>query len=83
MLGNAIIDLDTDPLATPAERRRRAFRVGVPIVGVLLMILVILAIAVYAQNANRAGALLLSDEILATLDALIGEQNEAMHPDLG
>ena len=74
MLGHAIIDLDTDPLAARGARRRRLFRVGVPIAGVLLMILVILVIAVYAQSANRAGALLLSDEILATLDARIGEQ---------
>ena len=68
------VDLDADPVAGQAERKRRLLRVGVPLIGVVLTMAVILTIATYAYQANRRGALALSDEILAALDARIAEQ---------
>src|SRR5215472_11686993 len=71
---DAVIDLDADPLALRRERRRAMRRIGVPVLGVVLMIAVILAIAFYASRANRAGALALSDDVLTALDARIADQ---------
>ena len=56
-LGDPIIDLATDLLAERAERRRQLLRIGVPILGVVMTIAVILGIAVYANRANTEGAL--------------------------
>jgi adenylate cyclase len=72
--GNAVIDIADDPLAARAERRRTIRRVGIPVLGVVLMIAVILVIAVQASRANRRGALALSDEVLAATDRRIVEQ---------
>jgi adenylate cyclase len=71
---HAIVDLDIDPIAERTERRRRVLRTGVPILGVALTIAIILTISVYANRANTAGALALSDKILAALDGQINEQ---------
>src|SRR3981081_2852059 len=65
--GGSVVDLDADPVAGQAARKRRLLRIGVPMA-------VILFIAFYAYQANRQGALALSDEILAALDARIAEQ---------
>jgi class 3 adenylate cyclase len=70
----SVVDLDADPVAAQAERKRRLLRIGVPLLGVVLTLAVILTIAIYAYQANRQGALALSDEILAALDARIAEQ---------
>jgi adenylate cyclase len=72
--GNAVIDIADDPLAARADRRRTVRRIGVPVLGVMLMIAVILVIAVQASRANRHGALVLSDDVLESLDARIAEQ---------
>jgi adenylate cyclase len=72
--GGSIVDLDADPIAAQAERKRRLLRTGVPVLGVVLTMAVILVIAIYAYQANREGALALSEEILAALDARIAEQ---------
>ena len=66
--GQAIIDVYADPGAVRAERRRAVLRIGVPIVGVVLMIAVILFIALYASRGNRSSALKLADEVLAATD---------------
>jgi adenylate cyclase len=67
---NPVVDISVDPLD---ERRRRALlRVGVPLGGVALMIATILFIAFYADRANRAGALALSNDLLVTLEQRIG-----------
>lgn len=72
--GDAVIDIAGDPLAARADRRRTMRRIGIPVLGVMLMIAVILVIAVQASRANRHGALVLSDDVLDSLDARIAEQ---------
>jgi class 3 adenylate cyclase/Tfp pilus assembly protein PilX len=46
-------------------------RIGVPVLGVVLMIAVILTIAIETTRANRRGALELADDVLAAADARI------------
>ena len=57
-------------------RRRRQFllRVGVPILGVTLVILSILGISLYSYQANRAGALALSNVLLRQLQGRIARE---------
>jgi adenylate cyclase len=69
-----IVDISEDA-ATVRSRRRRAFlRLGVPIVGVALVIVAILGIALYSHDANRRGVLALSNDFLDTLDAQIAQR---------
>ncbi len=49
------------------RRRRALLRVVLPLAGVAGIIAAILAIALYSFDANRRGALALTDELLATL----------------
>jgi adenylate cyclase len=72
--GHAVIDIASDPLIERANRRRTARRIGVPVIGVALMIAVIIVIALQANRANRRGALALSDDVLTSLDARIAQQ---------
>jgi len=72
--GDAVVDITIDPIAASADRRRAVLRIGVPVFGVVLMIAVILVIAVYADSADRRGALALSDDVLTALDARIAGQ---------
>src|SRR5690349_3813969 len=72
--GDAIIDVDIDPVVTRTARWRTLLRIGVPVLGVVLTIALILATAIYADRANRRGALALSEDVLAALDARISEQ---------
>jgi adenylate cyclase len=61
---------------TPVELRRRHVlsRVGIPIVAVALIVVVVFAIAFYAERANSSGVLLLSDDLLATLGERISQE---------
>src|ERR1700746_495161 len=72
--GQAIIDTTADPIAAAARRHRTIRRVGIPIFGVVLMIALILVIAFQADQANRRGALALSDDVLAAIGARIDEE---------
>ena len=72
-----VIDPEIDPLDARRQRRRAWLRVGLPVLGVALMIASILAIAVFADRANRAGVLALSDELLDALANRISEQVSA------
>ena len=72
--GNWVVDIDVDPLAMRARRRRVMARIWVPILGVALTIAAILVIAVYANRADRRGALKLADDVLAALDGRIAEE---------
>lgn len=63
-----VVDIGADPLDERRRRRRAALRIGIPIGGVVLMIATILGIALYADRANRDGALALSNDLLATLE---------------
>jgi adenylate cyclase len=70
-----VVDISVDPRD---ERRRRALlRIGIPLGGVALMIATILFIAFYADRANRAGALALSNDLLVTLEQRIGNEVSA------
>ena len=60
----------------PMNRRRRQvwLRVGIPVVGVGLVIAAILAIALYSERANRSGVLQLSGELLTSLERRISQE---------
>jgi class 3 adenylate cyclase len=75
--GSQVVDISIDPLDERRRRRRSLARIGVPIGGVVLMVATILAIAVYSDRANRAGALALSNDLLVTLEARIGNEVSA------
>jgi adenylate cyclase len=72
--GTAVIDTDADPFAARADRRRALLRIGVPVLGVVLMIGAILLIALHSYRANRDGALALSNDLLATLEQRIAAE---------
>jgi len=52
------------PSTIRRHRRRAMLRIGLPIIGVGLMVATILAIALYSDRANRDGALALSAHLL-------------------
>ncbi len=56
------------------RRRQVLLRIGGPVLGVVLVILSILGIALYSYQANRAGALLLSEAVLDALQARIARE---------
>lgn len=72
-----VVDIDIDPLAERSRRRRTALRIGLPLVGVGLIIGFMLGIALYADRANRAGVLGLSDTLLHGLQERIALQVSA------
>ncbi len=69
------IDEIVDISRTRVRRRRQVLlRIGVPLLGVALVILSILGISLYSYQANRAGALVLSQALLDGLQARIGAE---------
>jgi hypothetical protein len=72
--GTRIVDISEDAVAVRRRRRRALFRIGVPILGIALVIVAILGIVLYADSANRRGVLALSDDFLNTLDARIAQR---------
>ncbi len=76
------IDEIIDISGTRHKRRRQLLqRVGGPVLGVTLVVLSILGISLYSYNANRAGALVLSDALLDGLQARIaGEVSSYLSP---
>jgi class 3 adenylate cyclase len=71
---NRVVDISEDAVAVRRRRRRALLRIGVPILGITLVIAAILAIAIYSHAANRRGVLALSDDLLTTLDAQIAQR---------
>ncbi|HXQ53883.1 MAG TPA: adenylate/guanylate cyclase domain-containing protein [Stellaceae bacterium] len=69
--GVQVVDINVDPVDQRRRRRRALSRLGIPIGGVTLMVVAILAIALYSDRVNRVGALALSDELLAALQQRI------------
>jgi class 3 adenylate cyclase len=63
--------IDTSGTKTGLSRRRAWIRIGMPIGGVALVIIAILAIALYSERTNRAGVLALSDDMLDILQSRI------------
>ena len=74
---NLVVDIGVNPLEERGRRRRALLRIGIPLGGVALMIATILFIAFYADRANRAGALALSNDLLVTLEQRIGNEVSA------
>ena len=72
-----IIDIDVDPLAERSRRRNTLLHIGLPLCGVGLIIGFLLGIAVYADNANRAGVLGLSNTLLRSTQERITLQVSA------
>ena len=66
--------VDTSGTRVGLGRRRAWLRIGVPVGGVALVILAIAAIALYSERANRAGVLLLSDDLLDSLQRRIAAE---------
>jgi adenylate cyclase len=69
-----IVDITIDPAQQRRQRRRDLIRVGLPIVGVALVIVTIAAIAVQTTRANQEGVLALSDELLTSLQDRVSLQ---------
>lgn len=69
-----VVDIDLDPTADRARRRQTLGRIGLPLGGVGLIIGFLLGIALYADSANRAGVLGLSDTLLRGLQERIALQ---------
>ena len=67
-----VVDIAEDIVAVRRRRRRAWLRLGIPILGVILVIAAIFVIALYSHTANRRGALVLSNDLLDMLDAQIG-----------
>ena len=65
MSTDEVIDIS----GTSNDRRRRQvwLRIGIPVGGVALVIVAILAIVLYSERANRSGVLRLSDDLLTGL----------------
>jgi adenylate cyclase len=63
-----VVDIGLDPFDQRRHRRRAMLRIGLPIIGVGVMVATILAIALYSDRANRDGALALSGDLLTTLE---------------
>jgi len=69
-----VVPLDLDPLAEQTRRRRTLLRIALPLGGVGLIVGFLLGIAVYADSANRAGVLGLSETLLTSLRDRIASQ---------
>lgn len=71
MRRDRIIDLDDLAASAPRSPLRRALRVSVPVLGVLLIAGGIAATAYYQYTSNRAGALALSKDMVEAMGARI------------
>ncbi len=71
MTTDEIVDISRN---RTTHRRQLLRRVGVPLLGVILVILSILGISLYSYRATRAGALILSNAVLAELQARIASE---------
>jgi class 3 adenylate cyclase len=69
-----IVDTSEDIRAVRKRRRRSFLRIGIPMLGVFLVIVAIIGIAAFSHYANRRGVLGLSDSLLATQDAQIAQR---------
>ncbi len=75
MVSDEVVDIDSIPKVL--LRQRVWLRIGIPVGGVAMVIAAILAIVLYSERANRAGVLLLSDDLLAGLPQRISQEVSA------
>lgn len=71
-----LVDYSEEGEALRQQVRQRRRRVVIPVLGVAALILALLAIALYSHYSNRAGALALSEDVLANLDRRIHAEVE-------
>jgi adenylate cyclase len=69
-----IVDTSEDIRAVRKRQRLSLLRIGIPILGVALVIIAIIGIAAFSHYSNRRGVLALSDNLLTTLDAQIAQR---------
>lgn len=74
MRGRDVIDVDTDPAVAFHDRLRRVIRLGVPILGVLLIAGALAGTAYYSYTVNRRDALVLSQDLIEALDRRVRTQ---------
>ncbi|GEO40350.1 hypothetical protein SAE02_44980 [Skermanella aerolata] len=74
MRGRDVIDVDTDPAEALRDRLRRVIRLGVPILGVLLIAGALAGTAYYSYTVNRRDALILSEDLIEALDRRVRTQ---------
>lgn len=67
MAGDQIVDVDADPKAARRAFWRRVTRVGLPLGGVVLIGVSIIAIVLFAHARNRDGVLQLSADLIENL----------------
>ncbi|PWC53808.1 adenylate/guanylate cyclase domain-containing protein [Azospirillum sp. TSO22-1] len=77
MARREIIDVDADPAEARRRRIRRFFRLGVPILGVLMMAAALVGTALYSYSVNRRDALVLARDLIEALDQRAGSQVSA------
>ena len=69
-----LVDIGADRLAERRQRRRTLMRVVLPIAGVIVAASAVLGISFYAYQANRAGVLGISQDVLTELQGRISLQ---------
>jgi hypothetical protein len=72
-----VVNLEFSPQEERRRRRRRWIRVGVPILGVGLMLVAIGGIATFTYSSNRRDALELSRELVEAIERRIDTEVEA------
>src|SRR5215472_13874875 len=72
--GNQVVDVAVDPRDLRDRRRRAWRRIGIPIVAVVLMVAAIVVAAVVTFRENRHGVLVLTDNLLKSLDNQIAAE---------
>ncbi|HKF62146.1 MAG TPA: cache domain-containing protein [Dongiaceae bacterium] len=72
--GNQVVDVAVDPRDLRDRRRRAWRRMGIPIVAVVLMVAAIVVAAVVTFRENRQGVLVLTDNLLKSLDDQIAAE---------
>ena len=69
-----LVDIGADRLAERRRRRQTLMRVVMPIAGAIVVASAMLGISLYSYDANRAGVLNISDDVLTELQGRISLQ---------
>ena len=77
MPGAEVVNLQLSPQEARRRRRRRWLKVGVPILGVALMLVAIGGIAAFSYTSNRRDALELSHSLVQAIERRIDTEIEA------